>query len=41
MQTVTPEQQVRWNAIIIETLGVFIEICKANGLRYFYAEVWE
>lgn len=35
MQTVTPEQQVRWNAIIIETLGVFIEICKANGLRYF------
>lgn len=32
---VSPEQQSRWNAIIIDVFRKFIEICKQNNLTYF------
>ena len=33
--TVTPEQQPRWNAIILDVLRFFNDVCKAHGLTYF------
>lgn len=32
---VTPEQQPRWNAIIVDVLREFIKICDEHGLSYF------
>lgn len=35
MQVVTKEQQPRWNAIIVDVLRAFDQICRKNGLTYF------
>ncbi len=35
MQTVTKEQQPRWNAIIVDVLRAFDKICREQNLTYF------
>ncbi len=35
MKEVTPEEQLRWNSIILDVLAHFVDFCNDHGLTYF------